>query len=791
MAFEVFDDVAFYWFLVSVLIVFLVPATCIAVNRYLRVQESHRVDWTVGMASCAGKNATLSKRKQRDRMNNLFSVQSLLFWGGWLVFAYLLTQITAKQGLEMASFDPFKILEIENDAEPGEVKKAYRRLSLIFHPDKNPGDKEAEQKFILIAKAYEVLTDEKTRENYEKYGNPDGYHGTSVTIGLPSFLTAKENELGILVVYFVVLIIVIPLVVGLWWRKSQKYLEDGIMQRTAFRFYRQLQENTAPKYLPGILASANEFQESVPPRNAQAAELERLHKAVSDQFVKNQGDHVPEILKVKTLLYAHLLRESVPVSLREDLRVVLEGCPVLLQGLLNLSIDQRFVTSTINILDFWQLLTQGLWFHDSSLRMLPHLSDKHLRALGRSRHAITSVAQLKGLPEDTLAEVLPDLSEAERAEVALVLKNMPDVDVDVKFEVEDEEGIYENDVINLVVRVDRKHYPDDYTRMADDDEKNDPILNQQELTDEEIEAALEGNEDEEKREEKKEELLERDRELWFAKQERRRELARARARGGVGWFKMGAPPRVVHAPRFPGEVHEQWHVLLVDTKTNRLIHSAKLATNNAVESVTLKFVAPKEGVYAYEVHVKNTSYVGVDKKAPFKIQIDKRPEEVIHAETAAAEEEDDEEEEEEEEEGKWYYLGGNSFGEFILNVIALFIAGVMLFNFLYSKGWWQKVCQPLLDWLLKVASPLLNVLGAVLWPAWQWWASNVYDFRHFEFLFENNMTLANQTIQGAHLNASDATGVSEKVRDMGQNPFEEQLDPFGVPLSESALHDET
>ena len=79
--------------------------------------------------------------------------------------------------------------------------------------------------------------------------------------------------------------------------------------------------------------------------------------------------------------------------------------------------------------------------------------------------------------------------------------------------------------------------------------------------------------------------------------------------------------------------------------------------------------------------------------------------------------------------GKWYYLGGNSFGEFILNLIALFIAGVMLFNFLYSKGWWQKFCQPLLDWVLKVIAPLTNAVGSVIWPAWAWWSANVYDFR--------------------------------------------------------------
>mmetsp|Transcript_44904 Transcript_44904/g.149979 ORF Transcript_44904/g.149979 Transcript_44904/m.149979 type:complete len:268 (-) Transcript_44904:198-1001(-) len=145
-------------------------------------------------------------------------------------------------------------------------RQAYRKMSLKFHPDKNQDDdpeknsclcpaKEAADLFIKIAKAYETLTDDATRDNYEKYGNPDGYHGTSVTIGLPSWLTDKDNELAILVAYFVALIVIIPTVVGLWWRNSSKFLEDGVMQNTAYRFYRQISEHTAAKFMPGILSS--------------------------------------------------------------------------------------------------------------------------------------------------------------------------------------------------------------------------------------------------------------------------------------------------------------------------------------------------------------------------------------------------------------------------------------------------------------------------------------------------------------------------------------------------------
>lgn len=63
----------------------------------------------------------------------------------------------------MADFDPNKdyyaILGIDKDADNATIKKAYRKLSMQYHPDKNPGNTEAEAKFKDIAEAYGVLTD--------------------------------------------------------------------------------------------------------------------------------------------------------------------------------------------------------------------------------------------------------------------------------------------------------------------------------------------------------------------------------------------------------------------------------------------------------------------------------------------------------------------------------------------------------------------------------------------------------------------------------------------------------
>jgi len=66
--------------------------------------------------------------------------------------------------------DYYEVLEISRDASFEEIKKAYRKLALKYHPDRNPGDKEAEEKFKLINEAYQVLSDEEKRAVYDRYG---------------------------------------------------------------------------------------------------------------------------------------------------------------------------------------------------------------------------------------------------------------------------------------------------------------------------------------------------------------------------------------------------------------------------------------------------------------------------------------------------------------------------------------------------------------------------------------------------------------------------------------------
>ncbi|HEY0092258.1 MAG TPA: molecular chaperone DnaJ, partial [Flavobacterium sp.] len=71
----------------------------------------------------------------------------------------------------MKKKDFYELLDISKNATPEEIKKAYRKKAIEFHPDKNPGNKEAEENFKLAAEAYEILSDPQKKAKYDQYGH--------------------------------------------------------------------------------------------------------------------------------------------------------------------------------------------------------------------------------------------------------------------------------------------------------------------------------------------------------------------------------------------------------------------------------------------------------------------------------------------------------------------------------------------------------------------------------------------------------------------------------------------
>ena len=70
----------------------------------------------------------------------------------------------------MAKRDYYEVLGVDKNASANDIKKAYRKLAIQYHPDKNPGDKEAEEKFKEAAEAYSVLSDADKKARYDQFG---------------------------------------------------------------------------------------------------------------------------------------------------------------------------------------------------------------------------------------------------------------------------------------------------------------------------------------------------------------------------------------------------------------------------------------------------------------------------------------------------------------------------------------------------------------------------------------------------------------------------------------------
>jgi molecular chaperone DnaJ len=100
----------------------------------------------------------------------------------------------------MTKRDYYEVLGIGRDASTDEIKKAYRKLALKHHPDRNPGDKQAEERFKEATEAYEVLRDEQKRTQYDQFGHAGagagGFGGFSGGFDLSDALRAFMRDFG-------------------------------------------------------------------------------------------------------------------------------------------------------------------------------------------------------------------------------------------------------------------------------------------------------------------------------------------------------------------------------------------------------------------------------------------------------------------------------------------------------------------------------------------------------------------------------------------------------------------
>ena len=220
---------------------------------------------------------------KKNNINLYFYIYIILF-----IF-FLLLLITFYQKIqilnEKKNFNPFKILQIPRKSNITTIKKAFYKLSKKYHPDKPlTGNKD---KFMKINKAYRALTDKVGKENYEKYGNPDGPGFIKIEIALPEFLFKGKTANFILIIFTFIMIGVLPVWFMLWFHKKDKYNESGMMNVDQSIFYQFLDENCKIEEIIFVVGLANEFEDIKIDNNNEINKIEKKFKKYEKYFLKN------------------------------------------------------------------------------------------------------------------------------------------------------------------------------------------------------------------------------------------------------------------------------------------------------------------------------------------------------------------------------------------------------------------------------------------------------------------------------------------------------------------------
>lgn len=501
----------------------------------------------------------------------------ILFGFLWIVFLYQCTQFGHYQMQKLTTFDPIDILELEPTATADEIKASYRKLSLKWHPDKNPDNREeAEEKFIMISKAYKTLTDSKAKANLEKFGNADGYQGTSVTIGLPSMLTKPENHLKILLLYFLLFIMLPPALVFMWWKKAGDINEYGVHQNTFYAYWHMCTEHMSPKFLIPVLAASQEYKVLDELNNSQEAEKDRkkLMAQVEEYMAKTKLSKLQYVVRGSILLHAYLLRIPIPETLQPDLKVLLKDAHRFLNVMTTVCVARKYVKASMACIELSQMLSQAMWPTFSPLLQLPFLTQREIRLAGKKR--LDTLENFKAASQETREKVYKDHTKEEWEKINKVCDMLPDMKMDAIAGVEDEEGIFEGDFVCITITLERNppeaietdaDATEKTAESTDEDGKDIAVQNTEKTT-----AKLLEELDDDELDKHESELLET---MPFTGRE-------------SSLSKLDNGP-LVHAPFYTWPIHEKWVVFLYEktkNKTLRMLNYA--AVPNFVDKQTIK-----------------------------------------------------------------------------------------------------------------------------------------------------------------------------------------------------------
>ncbi|KAI8894161.1 Sec63 Brl domain-containing protein [Globomyces pollinis-pini] len=554
---------------------------------------------------CARKSIKFSQKKTNWK-------KYILLILGWLLFTFTFYCAYTLKQVEPELWDPYNILGIDQSADEKLVKKSYRKLSLIWHPDKFKGTEEekeaANQKFVDLTKAYTVLTDPEAKAIWDEFGHPDGKQAFQLGVALPSWLVEKGNSSLVLLMYTVVFGLGLPIVVAQWWRNAKVVSKNQVLNATMEVFYRDLKDTVQFKGILEIIIQADEFLQVFKPDTDLSTEFGKLEVKLMGKLKNNtlldfnalkKNPNLNETSRYTLyLLLAHLLRivpDSAVLESYQD--QVVEIAVRLCAGLIQISVSRNWLRATLQTLNFSQYLVQALLPGQSSLLQLPFVTAAMVKEWEVDGVSIDTLPKFIELGERERGVLLENLDKEKAKIVQTVADKYPLVKISkAEYSVYGEPAIVPSSLVTLSVKF-RFQYGRANPKLVIDTSIMDP------------------------EEEKK------TKQWWAEKQQ-----------------DKFAP----HCPFFAATKKPTYTVILANAKIGRLITYTKVVGATQDQTVRLQFQAPPEpGSWTFQIYIKSDTFQSCDHQFDLKLTVDSHdaiPESPVYEDISTDEESETEEE---------------------------------------------------------------------------------------------------------------------------------------------------
>jgi translocation protein SEC63 len=385
-----YDDSAFWYYSLAVLSVFLIVTLIYILREYLQSVSLKNTQVQIpSIPHFQSKlNTILSKRKMGG---SLFKKTVFL---GLLVYFWSMCLSRSLQAKDFKSFDPFALLEVDSSATEKEIKKSYRKLARKYHPDLNPGDREAYNMFLQVTKAYQCLTDPETKETCAKFGNPDGNASFEVGVAIPSFFLKQENTKLVLSLFFIVLFLgTLIYLVSL--NSNDDLNKYGVSQKTmrnCFNFFKN--ENMIFKNVVEMMAISEELRPLITAKKEQLKDMIRIQDNSLKSSLSKKEFHI--FKKPIFIINYHMNNdEAIPPSIKGDLLFIQEKAIGLFVSLFEMGFEMVQFSKQYTkmwekplsprvlqtLCSFSQHFFQGMSINESPLLQLPFVDRSNVKRL--------------------------------------------------------------------------------------------------------------------------------------------------------------------------------------------------------------------------------------------------------------------------------------------------------------------------------------------------------------------------------------------------------------------------